>query len=85
MNTDYWRHGDMHNMWWFLIWIPILILLVWGVVKVYAPKNTVKLIDEDSPMEILQKRFAKGELTTEEYQEKKRILQDDSAKNKEAL
>jgi putative membrane protein len=36
---------------------------------------------KDSPLDILQKRFAAGEITTEEYQEKKKILENDSAKH----
>jgi len=33
---------------------------------------------KDSPLDILQKRFASGEITNEEYQEKKKILENDS-------
>ena len=35
---------------------------------------------KDSPLDILQKRFASGEITNEEYQEKKKILENDSGK-----
>ena len=38
-------------------------------------------IMRDSPLDILQKRFATGEITTEEYQAKKTILETDIAKN----
>jgi len=37
-------------------------------------------IKRDSPLDILKKRLASGEITTEEYNEKKKILQDDLAK-----
>lgn len=30
---------------------------------------------KDSPLDILQKRFASGEITKEEYQEQKKILE----------
>jgi len=37
-------------------------------------------IKKDSPFNILQKRFASGEITNEEYKEKKKILESDLAK-----
>jgi len=38
---------------------------------------------KDSPLDILRKRFASGEITKEEYQEKKEILEKDMAKKTE--
>jgi putative membrane protein len=35
---------------------------------------------KDSPLDILLRRFALGEITNEEYQEKKKILENDLAK-----
>jgi putative membrane protein len=35
---------------------------------------------KDSPLDILRKRFASGEISTDEYQEKKKILETDLAK-----
>jgi putative membrane protein len=37
---------------------------------------------KDSPLDILQKRFASGEITNEEYQEKKKILENDLTKQR---
>jgi putative membrane protein len=37
---------------------------------------------KDSPLDILQKRFASGEITNEEYQEKKNILESDLVKQR---
>jgi putative membrane protein len=36
---------------------------------------------KDSPLDILQKRFASGQLTREEYQQHKTILENDVAKH----
>jgi len=67
----------MHLLWW-LIWI---ILLVWIFVLPYRiPGEKTK---KDSPLDILRKRFASGEITKEEYQEKKEILEKDMAKKTE--
>jgi putative membrane protein len=35
---------------------------------------------KNSPLNLLQKRFASGEITKEEYQEHKKILENDLAK-----
>jgi putative membrane protein len=69
-NNYYW---GMHMGWWF-VWI---ILLFWIFALPYnIPGQRNK---KDSPLDILQKRFALGEITTEEYQEKKKILETDLA------
>ncbi|HEY8782183.1 MAG TPA: SHOCT domain-containing protein [Mucilaginibacter sp.] len=34
-----------------------------------------------TPLDVLQRRFASGGITTEEYQEKKKILENDPAKH----
>jgi len=68
MYNDY-NFGGMHLIWWF-IWV---ILLIWIFAIPYnIPYQRFK---KDSPFDILQKRFASGEITSEEYQEKKKILE----------
>ena len=61
----------MHLIWW-CVWI---IFLFW----IFAmPYNIPSLrIKKDSPLDILKKRLASGEITTEEYNEKKKILKND--------
>lgn len=73
MYGDYGFFG-MHMLWWFF-WILIMFLMFGWFEPV--PKKRVR---RDSPLDILQKRFASGEITNEEYQEKKSILSTDSAK-----
>ena len=66
--------GGMHLFWW-VVWI---MMLIWIFVLPYRiPFQRYKI---DSPLDILQKRFASGEITNEEYQEKKKILENDSGK-----
>ena len=66
--------GGMHLIWW-LLWI---MLLFWIFAIPYNIPGQRK--KKDSPLDILQKRFASGQITNEEYQEKKNILENDSAK-----
>ena len=65
----------MHMFWW-LFWLILLFVLFGWFAPV--PKKRIR---KDSPLDILQKRFAAGELTTEEYEEKKKILESDAPKD----
>jgi len=69
--TNY--YWGMHLMWW-VVW---LILLFWIFALPYdIPYQRQK---KDSALDILQRRFASGEITNEEYQEKKEIIKKDLA------
>lgn len=72
-----WMKITFPLLWW-LIWI---ILLVWIFVLPYRISG--EKMKKDSPLDILRKRFASGEITKEEYQEKKEILEKDMAKKTE--
>ncbi|OCX54017.1 hypothetical protein BEL04_07010 [Mucilaginibacter sp. PPCGB 2223] len=60
----------MHLIWWFL-WC---IVLIWIFAIPYDLPGQRKR--KDSPMDILKRRFASGEITKEDYREKKKILKD---------
>ncbi|MCC8425495.1 SHOCT domain-containing protein [Mucilaginibacter sp. UR6-11] len=63
--------GGMHLIWWFL-W---MMLLFWIFVTPYdIPGQRRK---KDTPLDILKKRLASGEITPEEYREKKSIIEND--------
>jgi len=63
--TYYW---GMNLVWW-IVWI---LLLFWiFAIPIAIPGQRKRA---DSPLHILQKRYAAGEITTDDYQEKKKIL-----------
>ena len=64
----------MNLIWWF-IWLSFLF---WIFATPYDIPGQRK--KKDSPLDILRQRFASGQITTEEYNEKKKILEDDIAK-----
>ena len=72
MLYDGYHFWGMHLVWWFA-W---LILLFW----IFAVPNNIpgQRMKKDSALDILQKRFASGQIKTEEYQEMKKILESDS-------
>lgn len=64
--------GGMHILWWFVF----IMLLVWIFALPYAiPGQRWK---KDSPLDILKARYAKGEIGTDEYNERKRNLETNS-------
>ncbi|MBC7417170.1 MAG: SHOCT domain-containing protein [Pedobacter sp.] len=70
----YSSYGGMNFIWW-IIW---MILIFWIFATPYKiPGQRAK---KDSALDILQKRFASGIITKDEYQEKKKILENDLAK-----
>ena len=64
----YW---GMHFFWWF-VWI---MLLIWIFAVPYDIPGQRKR--KDSALDILQKRFASGEITTDDYNHKRKILEND--------
>ncbi len=65
-NNYFW---GMHFFWW-VAWI---IFIIWIFATPWdIPGQRRK---KDTPMDILKKRFANGEITKEEFEEKKKILQ----------
>ncbi len=69
MNNVY-EFGGMHFVWW-LIWIGLLIWIFFTPYSIPGERRK-----KDSPLDILQKRFAAGDITKEEYFNRKNILKD---------
>lgn len=61
-----------------IFWILLIAALVWGV-KYFADHNQRSHGDNNGngskrPIDILKERYARGELTKEEFAERKRVL-----------
>jgi len=70
--TNY--YGGMNLVWWF-IWV---ILLFWIFATPYnIPGQRMK---KDTPLDILKKRYAAGQINTEEYKEMKRVIESNVTK-----
>ena len=68
----YWSFWGMNVIWWFF-WIALLIVFF----SLATPVSRVRAREYDNPLSILQRRYAGGQMTTEEYQERKAQLQKD--------
>jgi putative membrane protein len=64
----------MHLIWWF-VWIGLLFWIFAIPYDIPGQKNK-----KDSALDILQKRFASGQINKEEYEEKREIIETDIAK-----
>lgn len=54
-------------------WIIVLGIIVLGII-LYAGKNGSKILKRESPEEILDRRFVNGEISKEEYEERKQAF-----------
>jgi putative membrane protein len=56
-----------------LIWIVVLALVVWGVWS-YLKRNKGTGSSENQALDILKERYARGEISKEEFEEMKKNL-----------
>ncbi len=67
--------GGMHGMWW-IFWVVLISLLVfygWGRPSEQRRRS------RESPREALQRRLANGEVTPDEYETRKSLLDRDAS------
>lgn len=70
-------HNFMFGGIWFgwIFWILIIVLVVWLVVNQNSrSKQNFNNPQSESPMDILKKRYAKGEITKEQFEQMKKDL-----------
>jgi len=64
-------------------WIILLAIVIWVVWKFGQKKSSFLLNKKkDTPLDILKRRFANGEITEKEYDEKKLFLDEVGTNNK---
>ncbi len=56
---------------WILVIVGIILLVIWAIKKARESGHS---IFGESALEILKKRYARGEISKEEYEEKKRDI-----------
>jgi putative membrane protein len=67
-----WSFWGMNFLWW-LFWIGLVV--VFFALATPVPRHRVRQYEH--PLSILRRRYASGEITTEEYEERKLRLQRD--------
>tara|TARA_R110000868_G_scaffold108031_7_gene295197 strand:- start:5641 stop:5865 length:225 start_codon:yes stop_codon:yes gene_type:complete len=70
-HDNYWNMGIM-----WIVWLPIMVFCFIFLFRFFDKANANKFSEKESPMEILKRRYANGELSTAEFEERKKILED---------
>lgn len=70
MFGNHWMFGGFMWIFWILVIIGLVFLIKW-LVQQSKPGETK---DSETPLEILQKRYAKGEINKEEFEQKRKDL-----------
>ena len=60
------------GIWMIVFWGGLIALAVWGISRLSRRSNT---IDRQDPLEIAKERYAKGEITRDQFEQMKRDLQ----------
>ncbi len=66
--------GGMHG-WWWLFWLVVVGVFVfygWGRLGEHRRRPS------ETPLEVLKRRLAAGEITPEQYEERKALIERDS-------
>jgi putative membrane protein len=63
---------------WWIFWIIVVIVIIWLILA--QRKSRIRRTDhlnpyEKTPLEILNEKYAKGEISIEEYERKKKDLE----------
>lgn len=53
------------------LWVVVLLAVMWAAIRLFPGRPAGK---QDTPLEILKTRYARGEITAEEFQQAKQNL-----------
>lgn len=71
----------MHAIWW-IVWIALIVAVVLLLVRAPGRRGddakTTANAPGETPLEILRRRYAAGEISTNEYEERKAVLERDA-------
>lgn len=79
--ADYGRHmydNDWGDGWWILMMVGMVVfwaLVIAGIVWLVKSVGPGRGSDRESPLEILDRRFAEGAISEEEYQSRRRTIE----------
>jgi len=64
------HYMGMH-FWWWVFWIVLLLIITYRLIRDSNEKKS-----PGDPLEILKRRYARGEITKEEYEKMKKDLEE---------
>lgn len=61
--------------WMMIVWVVIIALIVWGVVALVRRSTSMsEMPPKSNPLDIARERYAKGEITKEEFEDIRKNL-----------
>lgn len=70
----HWTNG-FGGGWMMIFWWLLIIGIGYGLFQLFRANQQQKSNSEESPLEILKKRYARGEITKSEFEQKKKELE----------
>lgn len=70
MHDGNWIFWGLHTFWW-LLWLALIAALLYPLALHLRGRR-------ETPLQLLQRRYAAGEISTEEYEERKARLERDA-------
>lgn len=71
-----WMMNNLGGGWMMLIWWFVIIAAIVLFIKLIPSRGEYTHSREESPLDILKKRYANGEISREEYEERRQVLKD---------
>ena len=69
-----WFGGGWMALWMLLFWAGVILVVVWGVRAVSGESRGPGRSDQSSALQILEERFARGEIDRDEFEERRSVL-----------
>ncbi|MGK9368385.1 SHOCT domain-containing protein [Melioribacter sp. Ez-97] len=57
-----------------IFWLIVIAVIVYLIIKITNQKQTDNIYPKETPLEILKKRYAKGEISKEEFERIKKDI-----------
>lgn len=68
-----WHDGGWGVLWMIASWALIVVIVLW-LVRAFSGERSGRWEQRRTSLEILDERFARGEISEEEYEQRKRVL-----------
>tara|TARA_R110002050_G_scaffold124313_2_gene243342 strand:+ start:4879 stop:5109 length:231 start_codon:yes stop_codon:yes gene_type:complete len=69
----HWTNG-FGGGWMMMFWWILIIVAIFGLFRLINNNNTSNSVKEESALDVLEKRYAKGEIDKSEFEQKKEDL-----------
>lgn len=78
MMDGYYGHGGDYDAWGFVFMLLMMTLVIIGVIALVRYSNQGMAVHhkDETALDVLEKRYANGEIDKKEFEEKRKVLSD---------